>query len=86
MCSNISEFIEYSVDEWVAYRDKQEQLRKHIFLVCFFDVVFCFGKLEKEWRSNLKKLLEEYLRFMRTAACLPQNGHDSNIYLLLVDE
>ena len=49
-------------------------------------MVFCFGKLEKEWRSNLKKLLEEYLRFMRTAACLPQNGHDSNIYLLLVDE
>ena len=64
----------------------QKDLAKKSNIYCFMQTLFMFGPADAAWKKELKDLANDYANFLRWGACLPQNGHDSNIYLLVLDE
>ena len=56
------------------FRATQDEFAKILDLDFFMLPLLVFGKHEKSWRSELKKLLSRYVTFLSSGNCLPQNG------------
>ena len=71
---------------WEVFGAGQEALATQLDIDFFMLPLLVFGRHEEHWRFELKELINRYATFLRSAGCLPPNGSNPNIYLLVLDE